>query len=453
MSQTADVAPVAAAAAASGLDMALNARAAQMGLRARLMLDVTRLWPLLDRTRVDETWPGWLTAMRTLLTGYHAQSSTLAAGYYQRARHAAATAALHEHHQAVPVGIRHTTSAALTTPMSPLQLEPPVHLAAPPDPQWVTRALGYAGPGQLSKDTARPNTALSTTLGTASRIALEGGRVTLLDTIDADPAAVGWYRVTDAQPCAFCALLASRGVVYKRDSFDQSDPRFHGARRVQGPQRLRVHARAGVQPRPRAPLDQRPSLGDVYRTPRPRACAARPSARRGLRTSSSPPDSCVGRKWPLEEFESPAHRNGRPCARCAVRLGRSSRQPTHTTTSPPRWRWMHHPDARERPRRARMTEPVVAPVQEPPATPAAAAAPATAAPAPQPGAPTSTPERAWKLVQDLRADKEKLAARPTLTRGAAAAARRVRPPRRARQVRAAAASGSRDRERAAGRTG
>jgi hypothetical protein len=228
MSQTADVAPVAAAAAASGLDMALNARAAQMGLRARLMLDVTRLWPLLDRTRVDETWPGWLTAMRTLLTGYHAQSSTLAAGYYQRARHAAATAALHEHHQAVPVGIRHT-SAALTTPMSPLQLEPPVHLAAPPDPQWVTRALGYAGPGQLSKDTARPNTALSTTLGTASRIALEGGRVTLLDTIDADPAAVGWYRVTDAQPCAFCALLASRGVVYKRDSFDQSDPRFHGA--------------------------------------------------------------------------------------------------------------------------------------------------------------------------------------------------------------------------------
>jgi hypothetical protein len=55
-----------------------------------------------------------------------------------------------------------------------------------------------------------------------------------------------------------------------------------------------------------------------------------------------------------------------------------------------------------------MTEPVVAPVQEPPAAPAAPAA------APPWGA-DFDPERAWKLVQDLRADKEKLAARPTLT--------------------------------------
>lgn len=57
-----------------------------------------------------------------------------------------------------------------------------------------------------------------------------------------------------------------------------------------------------------------------------------------------------------------------------------------------------------------MTEPVVAPVQEPPATPAVPAA----APAPPWGADFDQ-ERAWKLVQDLRADKEKLAARPTLT--------------------------------------
>jgi hypothetical protein len=229
VSQTADVAPVAAAAAAgTGLDLALSARAVQMTLRAKLMLDVTRLWPLLDKKHIDETWPGWLAAMRTLLLGYHAQSSTAAAGYYQRARHAAATAELVGHHAGVPHEMRHT-AAALTSPLSPLQLEPPVHLAAPPDPQWVERSLGYSGPGLLSKDTARPNTALSTTLGTASRIALEGGRVTLLDTIEADPAAVGWYRVTDAQPCAFCALLASRGVVYKHDSFDQSDARFHGA--------------------------------------------------------------------------------------------------------------------------------------------------------------------------------------------------------------------------------
>jgi hypothetical protein len=55
-----------------------------------------------------------------------------------------------------------------------------------------------------------------------------------------------------------------------------------------------------------------------------------------------------------------------------------------------------------------MTEPVVAPVQEPPVTPAAA-------PAAPPWGDNFDAERAWKLVQDLRADKEKLAARPVLT--------------------------------------
>lgn len=37
-------------------------------------------------------------------------------------------------------------------------------------------------------------------------------------TAENDPAVVGWMRVTAADPCAFCAMLASLGVIYKSKS-------------------------------------------------------------------------------------------------------------------------------------------------------------------------------------------------------------------------------------------
>lgn len=50
--------------------------------------------------------------------------------------------------------------------------------------------------------------------GAASRHVLTGGRQSLLTLVDADSQALGWARVTDGDPCAFCAMLASRGPVY-----------------------------------------------------------------------------------------------------------------------------------------------------------------------------------------------------------------------------------------------
>jgi hypothetical protein len=59
----------------------------------------------------------------------------------------------------------------------------------------------------------RPNTALSTTLGTAARITMDGARTTMLDTVKADPVAVGWFRLTDGDPCA---VLRAVGVARDR---------------------------------------------------------------------------------------------------------------------------------------------------------------------------------------------------------------------------------------------
>lgn len=214
------------------LQVAKSARVVQLAIRAKLMRDVTALWPALDAGRLAETWPGWLRAMTVLVGSYHGQSAAAASSAYRAARELA------------------------TQSPAPRSL---VRLAPPPGPEWMRQAFGYSGPAMLKWDKARPNTALSTTLGTAARIALDGGRTTMLDTIRADRLAAGWYRVTDGQPCAFCAMLASRGVVYKETSFDHSDPRFHG------PGEFKVHNDCGCGLAP-AFSKSREELPDLNRT-------------------------------------------------------------------------------------------------------------------------------------------------------------------------------------------
>lgn len=172
------------------VEAAVTAKAVQMAIRAALLRDVIKLWPALDKARLRETFPGWLRAMTLLITNYHGQSSAAAGRFYQQVR-----------------------SEALGSP-TPADL---IKLAPAPDPEWMAKALGFSGPGMLTKDAAAPNTALSTTLGTSARIALDGGRTTVLETVKKDRAAVGWYRVTDGAPCAFCAMLASRGVAYRSE--------------------------------------------------------------------------------------------------------------------------------------------------------------------------------------------------------------------------------------------
>lgn len=74
-----------------------------------------------------------------------------------------------------------------------------------------------------AKDVTKAKVAAS-----AYRHAANGGRQTLIDGATEDKVALGYVRVTKAKPCYFCAMLASRGVVYSDDSFDHSDARFIG---------------------------------------------------------------------------------------------------------------------------------------------------------------------------------------------------------------------------------
>ena len=51
-------------------------------------------------------------------------------------------------------------------------------------------------------------------VGKTTRFVQEAARSTVVNVVKRDKRAVAWMRVTDADPCYFCAMLASRGAVY-----------------------------------------------------------------------------------------------------------------------------------------------------------------------------------------------------------------------------------------------
>lgn len=49
---------------------------------------------------------------------------------------------------------------------------------------------------------------------------MRGGWDTIEESVRSDRRALGWQRVTSGDPCAFCAMVASRGPIYKEDTVD-----------------------------------------------------------------------------------------------------------------------------------------------------------------------------------------------------------------------------------------
>ncbi len=54
----------------------------------------------------------------------------------------------------------------------------------------------------------------------AARLSLSAGRQTISTAITGDARCIGYARATSGVACAFCAMLASRGAVYKSDTVD-----------------------------------------------------------------------------------------------------------------------------------------------------------------------------------------------------------------------------------------
>lgn len=98
-------------------------------------------------------------------------------------------------------------------------------------------ALSIARKGYSEED-GRDRT-LQAVTGKATRLAADGGRRVIEAEVRRGNGPVGYARVVDADPCPFCAMLASRGLyfageeaagtlLYRSDAFTASNARFVG---------------------------------------------------------------------------------------------------------------------------------------------------------------------------------------------------------------------------------
>lgn len=178
-------------------------RRAQLKVSATVVAQLRLLWPMLELRNLDATAPGWLAAATELLQRQYRLSATVAAQYLEEFRAAETGAALR----------------AVT----------PTEVALPDAAVTSLMVTGPVGVKQRVAAGVAPELAAAAAFAEMARTAqmhvLNGGRTELQRGIRRDRRALGYQRVTDGAPCYFCAMLASRGPVYSKESF--SNGRVH----------------------------------------------------------------------------------------------------------------------------------------------------------------------------------------------------------------------------------
>lgn len=188
---------------------ALAYRRRQTRLQARLVQQLVQaLRDLLNPQRVDASWPALRAVLEPVVQQARAESAALAAETYMEARREAGV-----------------LDAGFVPDPAPVL-----------DLSRLRSSLDVSGPVSFKKAIAAGKTeaqavdvAAVRLAGSGSYLAQEGGRKVMETTIARDERATGWSRVTDDDPCAWCAMLASRGPVYKT-ARTAGDPRAGGQR-------------------------------------------------------------------------------------------------------------------------------------------------------------------------------------------------------------------------------
>ncbi|MGW6946183.1 VG15 protein [Streptomyces xanthophaeus] len=175
-------------------------RRAQRGLTRLLTRDVRGLRRLIIPSRLEASVPEWIEAVRALVEQYGAASSSLSADYYEAERIAAAV------------------TGRFTVP-----------LASPPPDEQVENSLRWATKDIWERDPDDPATteaqrqpldirleqAEKKAEGVAQKLVTDQGRGTVREAVRQDRTAVGYARTAALGACAFCKLMATRGMTYK----------------------------------------------------------------------------------------------------------------------------------------------------------------------------------------------------------------------------------------------
>ena len=202
-------------------------RLLQVRLRAATLRDLLTLWGSVRPDDLGGTIGPFAKAGAVLVRAGRQASGAAAARYY--------------------VDFRRLEGVAGATTVTPVaSLEPGVA-------EGAIRGAGLAGIMRgrqrgMSAEAAARNGFVKVA-GSATSLVLGGGRETLLDAIRSDRAAQGFQRVTSGRTCAFCAMVASQGIVYKDEAgadFQAHDhcgctaePAFEDSRPVPANERFR----------------------------------------------------------------------------------------------------------------------------------------------------------------------------------------------------------------------
>ncbi len=169
-------------------------RIIQVRIAADVSARMIAAWPLLDPFNLDATVDQWLSVARSVVTTGRSQSVQVSAQYLRLFR-------------AIELGTADRFAPILAEAVNTAALDTSLLVTGPVK---VKQAIGA---GQAVE--AASQLAVASAAGAASRHALNGGRDTIDRTIRGDRLALGYSRYTRANCCSFCAMLASRGPVYK----------------------------------------------------------------------------------------------------------------------------------------------------------------------------------------------------------------------------------------------
>lgn len=167
-------------------------RIKQLAVAARAVAVSRALWEQLDPFDIDRSVERWMPAQLATFQRFHAESQALTASYLSEYRMA-------------EIG---DDAGPVVAPKFPLaEMRNAALLAGP------VRVKLLVGRGETPGSAhAKAFTKFS---GIARRQVMSGGRMMIDATTGSDTRAVGWRRVTDGNPCTFCAMLAGRGPIYQ----------------------------------------------------------------------------------------------------------------------------------------------------------------------------------------------------------------------------------------------
>lgn len=181
---------------ADGWLLADKHRRAQALLASQVSGDVSRAWPLLDPHDLDRSFPRYATALGTTTRARRSISEGLARGFYRTLR--------------ADEGVTGSLTMAAAPALVPERILTSLRVTGPV--AWK-RALSRGADPMAASRIAQGATTRSLT-----RHVLDGGRGAVLSAMMGDDKAHGYMRVSDGKPCAFCAMLVSRGAVYKAEA-------------------------------------------------------------------------------------------------------------------------------------------------------------------------------------------------------------------------------------------